>query len=59
MFFKFIIIDLIIKLKSFIIIINIKTLNNILSSVFYINININVIIININKDFFFKQLFFI
>ena len=59
MFFKFIIIDLIIKLKLFIIIINIKILNNILNSVFYISININIIIININKSFFFKQLFFI
>ena len=54
MFFKSIIIDLIIKLKLFIVIINIKALNNILSSVFYINININVTAVNINKSFFFK-----
>ena len=59
MFFKFITVNLMIKLKLFIIIINVKVLNNILNSVFYINININVIIISINKGFFFKQLFFI
>ena len=59
MFLKFITVNLIIKLKLFIIIVNIKALNNTLSSVFYININIGVIIININKSFFFKQLFFI
>ena len=54
MFFKFIAIDLIIKLKLFIIIVNVKTLNNILSSVFCINIDVNITVININKDFFFK-----
>ena len=54
MFFRFITVNLIIKLKLFIIIINIKALNNILSSVFYINININVTAVNINKSFFFK-----
>ena len=54
MFFKFITIDLITKLELFIIIINVRALNNILNSVFYINININVTIININKGFFFK-----
>ena len=59
MFFKSVIINLIIKLKSFIVIVNVKTLNNILSLIFCINISINVIIININKGFFFKQLFFI
>ena len=48
-----------IKLKSFIIIVNVKALNNTLSSVFYINIDINITAININKGFFFKQLFFI
>ena len=59
MFLKSITIDLIIKLKLFIITVNVKTLNNILSSIFYINIDINVTTININKGFFFKQLFFI
>ena len=59
MFFKFVTVDLIIKLKLFIIIIDIKALNNILNSVFYINIDISVTIININKGFFFKQSFFI
>ena len=59
MFFKFITVDLITKLKLFIIIINVKTLNNILSSVFCINISINVTAVNINRSFFFKQLFFI
>ena len=59
MFFKFVTIDLIIKLKLFIIIVDIKILNNTLSSVFCINININVTIININKNFFLKQLSFI
>ena len=59
MFFKFVIVDLIIKLKLFIVIISVKTLNNILNSIFYINININVTVININKSFFLKQLFFI
>ena len=59
MFFKSVAVNLIIKLNLFFIIINIKALNKSLNSVFYINININVIIININKDFFFKQLFFI
>ena len=59
MFSKFITINLIIKLKSFIAIINVKVLNNTLSSVFCTNININVIIININRDFFLKQLSFI
>ena len=59
MFFKSVIIDLIIKLKLFIITINVKALNNILNSVFYININISVIIININKGFFLEQLSFI
>ena len=54
MFFKSIIIDLIIKLKSFIIIINVKALNNILNSVFYINIDVNVTAVNINKSFFLK-----
>ena len=58
MFFKFVIINLIIKLKLFIIIINVKALNNILNLIFYININVNVTVININ-NFFFKQLFFI
>ena len=59
MFSKSIIINLIIKLKLFIIIINVKTLNNTLDSVFCINININITAVNINKGFFFKQLFFI
>ena len=59
MFFKSVIINLITKLKLFIIIIIVKILNNILNSVFCINININIIIININRDFFFKQLSFI
>ena len=59
MFLKFIIIDLIIKLKLFIVIINVKTLSNTLNSVFYINININITVININKGFFLKQLSFI
>ena len=59
MFFKSVTVDLIIKLKLFIIIINIKVLNNILNSIFCINIDINVIAININKGFFFKQSFFI
>ena len=59
MFFRFIIIDLTIKLKLFIIIINVKALNNILNSVFYINININITAVDINKDFFFKQSSFI
>ena len=45
MFLKFIAVDLIIKLKLFIIIIDVKALNNILNSVFYINININITII--------------
>ena len=54
MFFKSVIINLITKLKLFIIIIDVKALNNILSSVFYINIDINVTAININKSFFFK-----
>ena len=53
-FFKSVIVNLIIKLKLFIIIINIKALNNILNSIFYINININVTAVNINKSFFFK-----
>ena len=59
MFFKSVTVNLIIKLKLFIIIISVKVLNNILSSVFYINIGVNVTIININKGFFLKQLFFI
>ena len=59
MFFKSIIIDLIIKLKLFIITVDVKTLNNILNSVFYININVGVTAVNINKGFFFKQLSFI
>ena len=59
MFFKSVTVNLIIKLKLFIITVNVKTLNNILSSIFYINIDINVTTININKGFFFKQLFFI
>ena len=59
MFFKFVIVDLIIKLKLFIVIISVKTLNNILNSIFYINININVTVININRSFFLKQSFFI
>ena len=59
MFFRFITVNLIIKLKLFIIIISVKTLSNILNSVFCINISVNVIVININKDFFFKQSFFI
>ena len=59
MFFKFIIINLIIKLKSFIIIVNVKVLNNILNSVFCINISIDITTVNINKGFFFKQSFFI
>ena len=59
MFFKSITVDLIIKLKLFIIIINVKTLNNILNSVFCTDINVNIIVININKGFFLKQLSFI
>ena len=59
MFFKFITIDLIIKLKLFIIIINVKALNNILNSVFCTNIGINVIVISINRGFFLKQSSFI
>ena len=59
MFFRFIIIDLTIKLKLFITIISVKTLNNTLNSVFYINIDVNVTAVNINKSFFLKQLFFI
>ena len=59
MFFKFITVDLITKLKLFIIIINVKTLNNILNSVFYTDINIDIITVNINKGFFLKQLSFI
>ena len=59
MFLKFITIDLIIKLKLFIIIISVRVLNNILSSVFYTDIDIGIIIININKSFFLKQSFFI
>ena len=54
MFFKSIIIDLIIKLKLFIITVSIKTLSSILNSVFCINISVNVITVNINKSFFFK-----
>ena len=59
MFFKSVTVNLIIKLKLFIITVNVKTLNNILSSVFCINIGINITIININRSFFFKQSFFI
>ena len=59
MFFRFIAVDLIIKLKLFIIIISVKALNNILNSIFYINIDVNVITININKGFFLEQLSFI
>ena len=59
MFFKSVAVDLTIKLKLFIVIINVKTLNNTLSSVFYINISINIITVNINKSFFLKQSFFI
>ena len=59
MFSKSITVDLIIKLKLFIIIINVKVLNNTLNSVFYININVSVTAVNINKSFFFKQLSFI
>ena len=59
MFFKFIIIDLIIKLKLFIITVSVKILNNILNSVFCIGIGINITVININRDFFLKQLSFI
>ena len=59
MFSKFIAVDLIIKLKSFIIIISVKILNNTLNSVFYININIGVTVININKSFFLRQSSFI
>ena len=54
MFFKSVTVDLTIKLKLFIIIVNIKTLNNILNSVFCIDININITVININKGFFLK-----
>ena len=59
MFFKSVTVDLMIKLKLFIIIINVKTLNNILNSVFCINISVNVTIVNINRGFFFKQSSFI
>ena len=59
MFSKSVTVNLIIKLKSFIIIISVKALNNILNSVFYINISVNVTAVNINKGFFFKQSFFI
>ena len=59
MFFKSVTVDLIIKLKLFIIIINVKTLNSILGSVFCINININIITVNINRSFFLEQLSFI
>ena len=59
MFFKFVTVDLMTKLKLFIIFINVKILNNILNSVFYTDIDISVIIININRGFFFKQSFFI
>ena len=59
MFSRSVTVDLIIKLKSFIIIVSVKTLNNTLSSVFYTSINVNVIIININKGFFLKQSSFI
>ena len=59
MFLKFITVNLIIKLKLFIIIISVRILNNILSSIFYINIGISITAININKGFFFKQSSFI
>ena len=59
MFFKSITVNLIIKLKLFIIIISVKALNNILNLIFYINIGVNITVININKGFFFKQSFFI
>ena len=59
MFSRFVTVDLTIKLKLFIIIISVRALDNILNLIFYININISVIIIDINKGFFFKQLFFI
>ena len=52
MFLRSVTVDLIIKLKLFIIIISVKVLNNILSSVFCINIDIGVTAVNINKDFF-------
>ena len=54
MFFKSVIIDLIIKLKLFVIIIGVKILNNTLNSVFCIDISVNVTIININRSFFLK-----
>ena len=59
MFSKSVTINLITKLELFIIIINVKTLNNTLSSIFCINININITVININRGFFLKQSFFI
>ena len=59
MFLKSVAVDLIIKLKLFIVIINVRALNNTLNSIFYINIGISVTVVNINKSFFFKQLFFI
>ena len=59
MFLRSITVNLIIKLKSFIAIIGVKALNNILNSVFYINIGIDIIVININKGFFLKQSSFI
>ena len=59
MFFKSITIDLIIKLKLFIVIISVKALSNTLNSIFYINIGVNITVININKSFFLKQLSFI
>ena len=59
MFFKSVTVDLIIRLKSFIITVSVKILSNILGSVFCTDISIGITAVNINKGFFFKQLFFI
>ena len=59
MFSKSITVDLMIKLKSFIIIIDVRALDNTLNSIFCINIGISVTAVNINRSFFFKQSSFI
>ena len=59
MFLRSVTVNLIIKLKLFIIIVNVRVLNNTLNLVFYINISVNVTIIDINRGFFLKQSFFI
>ena len=59
MFFRSVTIDLTIKLKSFVVTVSVKALNNILNSVFYINIGVGVTVIGINKGFFLRQSSFI